>query len=342
MPVVDDPVGRTSARERLGSPWNILLPVVFAIGSADFALAAIIDQRSVGSHALIYTDAARAWLSGGNPWTVGPPSAVFAGPPTMLLPFVPFIPLPGDLTRLIWVAGSALLAVFVLRRLRLPGWWIGFPPIFHAVLLGHPEILVLWLLVLGGLPSGLAPVIKPYAGFPLLAERRWKAIALGLGVVVLTAPFLPWQQFIAELPAISAAFKAWSNGNSTFGTPVLMVIAVVALALLGVRRALWLATPLLWPGAQPIYKVISVPALSPVIAVFWALPVPIGTAIHATLIGVVVEAGLLRIGAARALPNWLTKGLHAAPWRDGAALDPEPRRSAVQGLPARDPTRSAP
>ena len=339
---MDDRVARPSARARLGSPWNILLPVMFAIGSADFALAAIIDQRSVGSHALIYTDAARAWLSGGNPWTVGPPSAVFAGPPTMLLPFVPFIPLPADLTRLIWVAGSALLAILVLRRLRLPGWWIGFPPIFHAILLGHPEILVLWLVVGGGVMAGLAPVIKPYAGLPLLAERRWKAIALGLAVVVLTAPFLPWQQFIAELPAISAAFKAFSNGDSTFGTPVLMAIAVVALAMLGVRRALWLATPLLWPGAQPIYKVITVPALSPVIAVFWALPVPIGTAIHATLIGVVVEALLLWRDGRRPLPRWLRDGLHAAPWRDGAAVDPEPRRPGIQGLPARDPTQSVP
>jgi len=336
--VANDRVAESSARERLGSPWNILLPVVFAIGSADFGLAAIVDQRSVGSHALIYTDAARAWLSGGNPWTVGPPSAVFAGPPTMLLPFVPFIPMPSDLTRLIWVAGSAFLAVFVLRRLRLPGWWIGFPPIFHAILLGHPEILVLWLLVGGGILSGLAPVIKPYAGFPLLAERRWAAILLGLAVVVVTAPFLPWQQFVAELPAISAAFKAWSNGDSTFGTPVLMAIALVALAVLGVRRALWLATPLLWPGAQPIYKVISVPALSPIIAVVWALPVPIETAIHGTLIGVVAEAVLLQVGSRRPLPGWLSDGLHAGPWRDGAALDVERGQRAARGSRAPEPT----
>ena len=311
---------RLKGRFSPSRPWNLLLPIVFAIGSADFALAAILDPRSVGSHALIYTDAARAWLTGGDPWTVGPPSAVFAGPPTMLLPFVPFIPLPGDLTRLIWVGGSALLAVLAIRRLGLPGWWLGFPPIFHAVLLGHPEILVLWLLLLGGLPSGLAPVIKPYAGLALLAERRWTAIAVGLGVVVVTAPFLPWAQFISDLPAISEAFRNYSNGDSTFGLPILMAVAVVALARLGIRRALWLATPLLWPGAQPIYKVISVPALSPVIAMFWALPVPIVAAIHATLVGIVIEAALRWVGARRPLPNWLGEGLYGSPWRDGRAL----------------------
>ena len=315
MPAADAAAPSVVAR-RPGRPWNILLPVIFAIGSADFALAVLLDPRSVGSHALIYTDAARAWLAGGNPWTVGPPGALFAGPPTMLLPFVPFVPLPGDVTRLIWVGGSAVLAVLVLRRLRLPGWWLGFPPIFHAVLLGHPEILVLWLLVLGGLPSGLAPVIKPYAGLPLLAERRWRAIALGLAVVVLTAPFLPWQQFVGELATISARFAALSNGDSTFGQPVLMAIAVAALALLGVRRGLWLATPLLWPGAQPIYKCVSVPALSPLIAVFWALPVPMVAATHATLIGVVVEAAVRRYGAVRSLPRWLRDGLDGGPWRD--------------------------
>ena len=35
----------------------------------------------------------------------------------MLLPFVPFINLPLDLTRFVWVVGSAVLAVWTFRRL---------------------------------------------------------------------------------------------------------------------------------------------------------------------------------------------------------------------------------
>jgi hypothetical protein len=304
---------------------------VFALGSADFGLASIIEPRSIGSHALIYTEAARAWLSGGDPWTVGPPSAVFAGPPPMLLPFVPFVALPGDLTRVIWVAGMALLAILVLRRLRLPGWWIGFPPIFHAIQLGHPEVLVLWLVVLGGPIAGLALVIKPYAGLPLLAERRWRAIALGLAVVAVTAPFLPWRLFIERLPDISRAFANYSHGDSTFGAPILMVIAVAALSLLGIRRALWLATPLLWPGAQPIYKAVSVPAMSPLLAVFWALPVPIVAATSATLVGVVVEAAVRRYAVVRPIPAWLRSGLDGGPWR---ASDPTDQRAGLRREPA--------
>jgi hypothetical protein len=336
-----DPVGLRGDPpvSRLGRPWNILLPVMFAIGSADFGLAVLLDPRSVGSHAVIYTEAARAWLEGGNPWTVGPPSAVFAGPPTMLLPFVPFVALPGDVTRVIWVAGTAILAVLVLRLLRLPGWWIGFPPIFHAILLGHPEILVLWLIVGGGLVSGLAAVIKPYAGLPLLAERRWLAIAFGLVVVVITVPLLPWQEFIQMLPTISAIYgQQTTSSDSTFGSPVLMIVAVGALALLGWRRGLWLATPLLWPGAQPIYKVVSVPALSPLIALIWALPVPIAAATHATLIAVVIEAAVRQLGSRRPLPLWVREGVHGGPWRDGEVFNQGEQQPNSVRVPGSVPT----
>jgi hypothetical protein len=310
----------------LGRPWNLVLPVVFALGSADFGLASIIDPRSIGSHAVIYTEAARAWLSGGDPWSVGPPSAVFAGPPPMLLPFVPFVALPADLTRIVWVVGMALLAIFVLRRLRLPGWWIGFPPIFHAIQLGHPEVLVLWLVVLGDPIAGLAPLVKPYAGLPLLAEQRWRAIAFGLAILAVTAPFLPWGLFIDRLPDISRTVVGQTHGDSTFGAPILMVIAVVALGLLGIRRALWLATPLLWPGAQPIYKAVSVPAMSPLLAVFWALPVPIVAATSATLVGIVVEAAVRRYAAARPVPAWLRSGIDGGPWRES---DPTDQRAGL-------------
>src|SRR5439155_190270 len=81
--------------------------------------------------------------------------------------------LPLDITRLVWVGGSLALAIWTLRRIGLPGYWLAFPPLFQAIQLGHPEVLVLWLLVSGGVASGLAAVIKPYAGFALLAELFW-------------------------------------------------------------------------------------------------------------------------------------------------------------------------
>ena len=278
--------------------------LTFAIFSGFHAFEALIFPPSVGSHAGNYTVAAAAWQAGEDPWLTGPPAAIFAGPPPMLLPFVPFVGLPYDLTRLIWVVGSLILAVWSLRRLRLPGYWLVFPPMFQAIMLGHPEVLVLWLLIVGGPLSGLGGLIKPYAGFALLAERRWSAIVIAGIVLVLTAPLLPWQYFISDLSKITANLGAQSHGDSVFGSPILMAVAAIALLSLGLRRGLWLAAPLLWPSAQPIYKVTTVPRLSPVLAIAWSIPIP-----GATLIGLVIEASLTALGRFRRLPPWLDAGI---------------------------------
>jgi len=298
-------------------PWNLILPIVFAVVSSKVVIEAFLDPRSIGSHAVNYTAAAAAWLSGGDPWTVGPPSAVFGGPPPMLLVFVPFVPLPMDLVRIVWVVGSAVLALWVLRRLGLPAYWIAFPPIFGVIELGHPEVLVLWLLVLGGTISGLAAVIKVYAAAALVAERRWAALALFAGVLVVTALVLPWGRYLADYSTIAATFVRQNTGDSVFGQPILMLAAVIALASFGLRRALWLATPLLLPLAQPPYNVVSVPQLSPIIALFWAIPIP-----GATLVGVVAEAVLLQVARRRTLPDWLRSGLGPMPYDFGGALTP--------------------
>ena len=228
----------------------------------------------------------------------------------MLLLFVPFIPLPPDLTRLIWVAAMFLAGVWVVRRLGLPGYWVAFPPMFQAIFLGHPEVLVLALLVLGGPLSGIAAVIKPYAAAPLFAERRWSAVLVAIGVVVITAPFLPWATFVADLPSITANLVRQNHGDSVFGSPILMAFAILALASLGVRRGLWLSVPVLWPLAQPMYKTSSLPALSPFLAIAWSIPIP-----GLTLIGVLVEALFLRLATRRRLPSWFIHGFAPAATR---------------------------
>ena len=168
------------------------------------------------------------WSTAATRGRSGRPAPCFAGPPTMLLPFVPFVPLPGDVTRIVWVGGSLVLAILVLRHLRLPGWWLGFPPIFHAILLGHPEVLVLWLLVFGGPSSGLAPVNQAIRRASARSRSsRWRAIAIGLAVVVLTAPLLPWRSSSRACRRSRRPSATQTNGDSTFGAPVLMAIAVV-------------------------------------------------------------------------------------------------------------------
>jgi hypothetical protein len=284
--------------------WAILLGGAFVLGAANWMIAFLLNPAGLGSHANIYTAAAAAWLAGADPWSVGPPDAVFAGPPPMLIPFVPFIPLPTDVTRLSWFAIDAVLAVVVTRRLRLPAYWIAFPPLFGAIVLGHIEVLILALIVLPGPLAGLAVAIKPYAAFPLLAQRRWSAFLVAGGFVALTLPFLPWSRFLSEFGAISATLTRQSYGDSVFGQPVLMVIAGLALASLGLRRALWLVAPVMWPAAQPIYKTMTLPVLTPILAIAWALPIP-----GLTLTGLVAQAVLERIDHRRPLWRWLKYGI---------------------------------
>ena len=89
--------------------------------------------------------------------------------------------------------------------------------------------------------------------------------------------------------------------------PFLMVVALIALVSIGMRRALWLAGPVLWPSAQPIYKTVTTPALSPAMAILWSIPVP-----GFTLGAVIVEAIALRVADRRPLPSWLGHGFGVA------------------------------
>jgi hypothetical protein len=187
------------------------------------------------------------------------------------------------------------------------------------IILGHPEVLVLALLVAGGALSGLSALIKPYAAFALLGERRWPALVLATVTGLTSLLFLPWATFMEELPEINANLARQGHGGSVFGDPLLMVVAAVALASLGPRRALWLAVPVLWPYAQEGYKVLSMPVLSPILAVFWAIPVQ-----SFTLIGLVAYAVLFQLDRHRRLPGWLSAGVQpVSRW-----LDPHPAASA--------------
>jgi hypothetical protein len=291
------------ARRAADWPWNLFLPVVFVLGSAVALLNLILVPGLLGWHAPIYTDATRAWLTGADPWQVGPRDLVFAGPPPMLALFLPFVSLPDRLIAMISLVGCAAVAVAMLRRLHLPAYWIAFPPLFQAVVLGHPEVPLAALLLFGGALGGLSTIVKPYMAFVLVAERRWRALAVALVVFVVTLPLLPWSTFIAELPMITQNLARQARGDSVFGDPLLMTIGAVALLALGPRRGLWLATPLMWPYAQPLYKVSTVPALSPIVAAFWALPIP-----GLTLAGVVIQAVAVQIGRRRPLPAWLAAG----------------------------------
>ena len=198
----------------------------------------------------------------------------YAAPPPTLLAFVPFVWMPPLVVSLVWVIGSFILAVLAIRSLRLPLWWVAFPPIVDGALtatrmwrswrsLSWPAAD--W--VRRAVPQDLRP--RADAGRASVATGRFAAALL-----LATAFVLPWAAWFAELPTITQHLTNTSRTTSVYGRPVLMAIAVVALLSLGTRRAGWLAVPLLWPSTQLHYVAISVPGLTPYLALLWCIPVP--------------------------------------------------------------------
>jgi hypothetical protein len=265
--------------------WSAVLPIVFIFFSGRWFAAFLAGPDSFGYDARLYAIAARAMLEGRDPYTADLFGGTFAGPPTSLLPLVPFAYLPQPVVAVTWIAVNLVIAVLVLRRLQLPPWWLAFPPLFFPIFVGSVEIPMIGLLILGGRLRGLSMVIKPYAALPLVAERLWRDLALGVAVTVVSLAILPWGMFVSELPRIQAALTNQAFGSNATADPRLLVIAVIALASLGIRRALWLATPVLSPLARVHYAAMTVPVLTPLLALFWAIQVP-----GAIVAGIVVVA----------------------------------------------------
>ena len=263
----------------------LVLPVVFTLQTGRYFASFAAFPGSFGYDARVYALAARAMLEGRNPWTVELGGGTVVGPPTTLVPYIPFAYLPQELTAAIWVLGSLLIAILILRRLGLPAWWIAFPPVFHPIVLGNEEVLMVGLLVVGGRLGGLAPLLKPYAAIPLAVQRRWGDIWIGIGVGLATLLVLPWRTFVESLPLIRDRIAYQSFGDNAFGDPLLVVIAIVALISLGSRPGAWFATPVLWPYAQTHYGLMTLPIMPPLLALIWALPIP-----EAITVGIVALA----------------------------------------------------
>ena len=256
-------------------PLRRIVPIVFAISTGFQVTKYIVVPEGIGFDARLYVQATRAWLAGGDPWSVSSLGIPYGAPPPTLLAFAPFTPLADWLVAIIWVVGSFVLAYLAIRALGLPLWWIGFWPIVDGALVGNPDVAVLALLVIARqYVGGLAPVLKIYALLPLVAERRWKSLtAFGIAILV-TFSILPWGLWIAELPSISLALERTAATTSVSGNLPLMAIGSVALVTLGWRRAGWLAVPVLWPWTQPHYLAMSLPALTPMLAIAWSIPNP--------------------------------------------------------------------
>lgn len=243
---------------------NRTLMAIFATFAGLRIARDLVFPYHLGFDARLYTEAARVWLAGGDPWSQQYEYGLqYAPPPPSLLVSAPFTLLPTDLAAVVIVVLSAIVAFATVRYLRLPAFWILFMPILDGILVGSLDILTMGLLILaGGRLSSLAPLCKLFAFVPMVGEDRWRALLVTGLLIVVTAPLLPWAIYVHHFAAINSYAAGHTMTTSVFGMPILMALMAVALLSLGRRKAGWLAVPVLWPWTQPHYAAIAIPVVA--------------------------------------------------------------------------------
>lgn len=274
---VVDRVSSALDRYPLNSPFvhrvagRYLLPAWFLTLSAPSILTALRIQPILFFDARLYLDATRAWLAGSDPWLVEYRGFFFAAPPPTLLPLVPFAVLPDPVG---WMLLGGLVvagALATVRMLRLPAWWLLFPPIVHGAISGNIQLLLVPILLSRG--AWLAPFLKVYALVPLVLLRRWRTLVVVAALLLVTAPILPWGSYLARFIEINAILA--DQARYGLSGPVLVALLPLGLACLWIVRgetAAWLAVPALWPSQQWYYATLVIPTRSQVVAAVVATP----------------------------------------------------------------------
>ena len=273
-------------RQRL---W-IVAPVWFISLSA--LRLSVLIPTTPGYDGMLYRDATLRWLSGGDPWALRSGDAVFGAPPPTFIAMLPFAVLPEAIARIALVGLGILASIWVIRRLRMPIWWLAFPPLVDGLYIANPHVFVVPLLVAGAGP--LAIFVKVYAGAVPALLLRWRVLAVTAALVLVTAPFLPWALFIERWPQVSAALasQSGSGGLSVLATPFLLPVAVVAAFLIGRERLAWWSVPVFWPYTQWYYASMVLPVATPLAAI--ALSVPVRGATTLAIVIAVIEVVYLR------------------------------------------------
>jgi hypothetical protein len=243
----------------------------------------------LGQDIQIYYRGVQEWLQGHDPWaatvTVGS-NAVFnyAGSPATTIVLAPSALFSESQFTALWLVISVMSALAILRWLKLPIWWLLFPPTAEALYSGNPQIVVLMLLLAGAgragwLADSISVALKPYAIIPLLAERRFQGVCLAAALTVATFAVAPtlWIQYAQEFGEISARLKYQSgDGWSAFYFPMLLIPTALALLLLWRRdpkAAMWLAVPALWPASEFHYSTFALPVITPLLAIPLSVPI---------------------------------------------------------------------
>jgi hypothetical protein len=282
-----------AVRERVGEDrlrilGEIALAAWFA-GQTYLRIARFVrDTVPLGQDIRIYYRGVEQWLHGGDPWAgeVVVRHSVFsyAGSPATTILLAPSALFSEDQFTVLWLLLSALSAIAIIRWLRLPIWWLLFPPTAEALYSGNPQLVILMLLLAGAARPGvvadsIAVVLKVYAVIPLLGERRLRRVGLALVLTMATVIVAPslWVHYAEQFGAISARLAQQSNnGYSAFYYPILLVPTVISIILLWRRdpkAAAWLAVPALWPSSEFHYSTFAQPVMTPLLAIPLAVPI---------------------------------------------------------------------
>ncbi len=260
------------------------LAVWFA--SISLVRLSVLVTGEAGFDGRLYLRATRAWLDGLDPWILID-SQRFAAPPPTLIPLAPIALLPEDLGVAILLIAAVVGAVATVRLLHLPWWWLLFPPLIDGAWNANPQTLLVPLILVGAGP--VAAFLKVYALVPIALTLRWRALLVTAGVLVITAPFLPWASYIGQFGDLSKVLADQSDGGlSATAIPWLIPIALLALLFCGRERTAWLAVPVLWPSTQWYYSTLAMPALTPIAAALMAIPIP-GFAVVTAAIAIAIE-----------------------------------------------------
>ena len=281
-------------------------------GAVTLARLSALRPGEVLLDARVYLAASRAWLAGSDPWRVVVDGLPFAAPPPTLLATAPFALLPPAVDVAALGVTVVVAAIVTLRMLRLPWWWLAFPPLAECMMSGQVQAFLLPL-ILGGW-GGIAVLVKAYAVIPLIVLGQWRQLALAAAATALTVPILPWSTFVADLGMITAASSDYSRAG--VGTPLLIVLSplwLAALLVVGRESAAWFGIAV-WPTPQPYYSTLMMPRARGLVAAVIAAPFP-----GAPLAGLLV-AGAVRMAARLRARGPAGRGVSArAPGGPGAA-----------------------
>ena len=314
----------------------------FADWSWRAASPPFIQSDKIGLDARIYLAGAQTWLAGGDPWTAtvwfndaGSYGFHFAAPPPSVLLSVPFAWMPERLFASLAILASFAAGFVILRAVRLPAWWIVFPPLMIGILSANPVVIGLACIVSG--VRWLAPVgfaAKVYLAAGLVAERRWKDLAfVAIVLVAMVLVLMPlWLQYLADYSRISAMIAHESAGGfSATRSPQLLAVTaacVGALAVVDWRAACWLAVPALSPFAEFHSSIFALPVMAPGLGALVAVSGSPGDAVMPWAICAYSAWRVGRRGAELA-------GLRLPSWLDVQVRRAAPDAAASSGSPAR-------